>query len=1171
MITIKRLIVGIAVMISLASTAAGSHQPLTFMERVDTQEAIERIHYAHQLWPKENQSPKPPFEDAVPRKLLEGKVADYLLKSAALDVVWHHPVASYQLQAELERMVRDTRRPDILTELFAALDNYPRLIAETLARQVLVDRLVRSWFEHDRSIHADTQRQADSARAMAGKRPWQELGGEWRMVIAEPASSRRGDVPARDSGRTPHRLLLPAEEFRRLRETTPKPGAPPHFEETPERFLLSRTLSSANEQVVVEQVVFRKLTFDEWWQVESLQLERTVPVHDSGTTGDYTLPKIGKAPGGCNEWAEPNALSVIDGRKGHTAVWTGTEMIVWGGRDNTESFVRTGGRYNPATDTWRKTSMGADCPTPRSNHTAVWTGSEMIIWGGNADPATNSGSRYSPTTDTWTPTSTDAGCPSAKSYHGAVWTGAEMIVWGGSSNTGGRYTPSTNTWAPTSTGLNCPTASDQNSLVWTGNEMIVWGGRPGPLNTGGRYSPASNSWTATSTGSNCPEARYQQVAAWTGTEMIVWGGMDYSTFRTGGRYSPASNTWLATSTGSNCPTEAARSVWSGSEMIIVGFDNIGARYSPTDDSWTPTSTIGSLPSPRDEQTAVWADTELIIWGGWDGMECFNTGGRYSPVSNTWVPTAVPEGTVPSRRANPTAIWTGTEMVVWGGVNFSDFFNTGVRWNAVTDSWTATSTGENCPFGRYWHTAVWTGNEMIVWGGWGPGLDTNTGGRYSPLTNTWTATPTGGDCAYTRASHTAVWTGTEMIVWGGLAADSYTYLNTGGRFSPASNSWVMTSTVNCPADRYAHSSIWTGAEMIIWGGFTDAAVCLNSGGRYRPDSNMWIPTPTGANCPTPRRYHSAVWTGDTMVVWGGGTDVNYYQTGGRYSPTTNGWLATTTVGSPPGLSDSRAVWTGSEMIVWGGLEQGVGDSHSGGRYDPVDDSWLTTPTGGYCPPGRQAHTAVWTGSEMIVWGGIRSGLYPYLNDGGILVVGRDPLPGTSNAVDQDSCLDSGVIVTWTKDAADWGDSEVGSRSYRVIRDGTPLGSPIAYGETTYTDTNGVNGMSYEYAVFYQNGCGFSEPSVGIAAADMVNVTPCPNVGDTLMVEKSGSDAILDWIGVTCADFSHYTVYGAGSYDAPFPVGWTVLANPTGTTLSDTIASPNIAYEVVAVDQCGNASQ
>jgi len=133
-------------------------------------------------------------------------------------------------------------------------------------------------------------------------------------------------------------------------------------------------------------------------------------------------------------------------------------MIIWGGNDN------TGGRYNPATDTWTPTSTlnapratrTTDVPTARFGHTAVWTGSEMIIWGGND----NTGGRYNPATDTWTPTST-LNAPRGRARHTAVWTGSEMIVRGGASpdtNTGGRYDPNTDTWSSTNV-TNAPSLS----------------------------------------------------------------------------------------------------------------------------------------------------------------------------------------------------------------------------------------------------------------------------------------------------------------------------------------------------------------------------------------------------------------------------------------------------------------------------------------------------------------------------------------------------------------------------------------------------------------------------------------------------------------------------------------------------------------------------------------
>ena len=55
------------------------------------------------------------------------------------------------------------------------------------------------------------------------------------------------------------------------------------------------------------------------------------------------------------------------------------------------------------------------------------------------------------------------------------------------------------------------------------------------------------------------------------------------------------------------------------------------------------------------------------------------------------------------------------MIVWGGNGLSGDLNTGARYNPITNSWTAIST-VNAPLGRQFPQSVWTGTEMIVWGG-----------------------------------------------------------------------------------------------------------------------------------------------------------------------------------------------------------------------------------------------------------------------------------------------------------------------------------------------------------------------------------------------------------------------------------------------------------------------
>ncbi len=118
-----------------------------------------------------------------------------------------------------------------------------------------------------------------------------------------------------------------------------------------------------------------------------------------------------------------------EGRGDHSAVWTGTELIVWGGSTWELAYERTGGRYNPATNSWQATTL-TNAPSGRNLHQAVWTGDEMIVWGGRIDAGyANDGSRYNPTTNTWTPMSL-TNTPEARVMFTSVWTGEEFNCLG---------------------------------------------------------------------------------------------------------------------------------------------------------------------------------------------------------------------------------------------------------------------------------------------------------------------------------------------------------------------------------------------------------------------------------------------------------------------------------------------------------------------------------------------------------------------------------------------------------------------------------------------------------------------------------------------------------------------------------------------------------------------
>jgi hypothetical protein len=252
---------------------------LTFAERVAYQRAVEEVYWRHRIWPKENSDSKPSLDAVMTKAQLEKKVTDYLRSSQELEDYWQRPITADQLQAEMDRMARHTRQPEVLRELFEALGNDPFVIAECLARPVLAERL-----------------------------------------LTHPASEQ------------------------------------------------VKQISLTDEQVVA-------------------------------ATANYRLPSISD-DSGCtdNTWSATTTAHAPSPRYGHTAVWIGSEMIVWGD----SNFSNTGGRYNPSTDSWAATST-VNAPLGWAFHTAVWTGTEMIVWARTYD--LNAGGRYNPSTDSWTSTS----------------------------------------------------------------------------------------------------------------------------------------------------------------------------------------------------------------------------------------------------------------------------------------------------------------------------------------------------------------------------------------------------------------------------------------------------------------------------------------------------------------------------------------------------------------------------------------------------------------------------------------------------------------------------------------------------------------------------------------------------------------------------------------------
>jgi hypothetical protein len=157
--------ISILLTVGVAVASPQAQRTLTFEDRVAAQRAIEQVYWNHRIWPSENTRPKPSLSAVMSAEAIRAKVDDYLRKSDALEKTWGHPLTASELQAELDRMVSRTRNPGTLAEISSALGNDPALIAETLARQTLADRLIRSRYARDVRFHDPVRLRATNALA----------------------------------------------------------------------------------------------------------------------------------------------------------------------------------------------------------------------------------------------------------------------------------------------------------------------------------------------------------------------------------------------------------------------------------------------------------------------------------------------------------------------------------------------------------------------------------------------------------------------------------------------------------------------------------------------------------------------------------------------------------------------------------------------------------------------------------------------------------------------------------------------------------------------------------------------------------------------------------------------------------------------------------------------
>ncbi len=298
-------------------------------------------------------------------------------------------------------------------------------------------------------------------------------------------------------------------------------------------------------------------------------------------------------------------------------IWTGEEMIVWGGEvSDGGTPMSDGAAFDLVSGTWRV--IAAAPITPRIYHVAAWTGEEMLVVGGRGEV---DGAAYDPATDSWrgieaSPIPLDS-TSVYDSAVGSAWTGQELVVWSIATNEIAAYAPNSDTWRILPT---VDLAGDAGVLRWTGADLYAFADRaysqpvPGApleaarLNQEGGWeviSPVEFSTDDLIIGAS------SRMTAWVGDRFLAWtdSGLEGKTMA----YLPAEGAWTETDPIPIPSCEGqGEPIPAGDRVVAPGWCGPSlATYDPATDSWT-TAVVGGYPTAR---YTVWTGTELLNWGG----------------------------------------------------------------------------------------------------------------------------------------------------------------------------------------------------------------------------------------------------------------------------------------------------------------------------------------------------------------------------------------------------------------------------------------------------------------------------------------------------------------------------------------------------------------------------
>lgn len=320
----------------------------------------------------------------------------------------------------------------------------------------------------------------------------------------------------------------------------------------------------------------------------------------------------------------------IVGRIGADAVWTGDEVIVWGGvaRSRNIEAVGDGAAYDPAQDSWRAIAQAPSGVLGGGGEGAAWAGAVAVFWAGNSPDGPAAGGVYDPAADTWE--RLPDGPLGPREGYVSVWTGTELLIIAGTLGDGfaspvaAAVDPVARSWRLLP-GINEFPGLIASGAVWDGHDVFV----------------AGTLYLCPELSSGCTDTRSIFLAYDLAADRVH--EVDLTDAPMGASSTPVG--------------------WDGSEVLFAASDegSVGiALFDPATERWRTGSDAPCEFDPAGYGQTAWLGDRYVVPCGKDRLQIYDAG------SDSWEVIVAGTSALNSRQGSAIA-WTGTDLVVWSGV------------------------------------------------------------------------------------------------------------------------------------------------------------------------------------------------------------------------------------------------------------------------------------------------------------------------------------------------------------------------------------------------------------------------------------------------------------------------------------------------------------------------